>query len=309
VAYQSANVIVCSRCLQGAWQWIASAASLRPRAPCGPCIYDEKQWSSSEVSGVLQASPRVLSVVTRLYLASQLGDHQRILEMAHGGAAPSVVVWGGTIDADVKVVIARQSRFRYSLSESLAFWTRLAAAQGEPQSSTWGRTRPNLQPDDKGPDGLFASIADEIELEVEEVKSSLTSPRSRMASQAFRVTGRVKEPARGAKTGRALEDFWLLEQGIVGFRRLDDLASDLWATLGVSSDQALRAGLISRCTYNATAVANDRHSGAEVFAGYEHVTAEVERRVGTYIGVVDWGVFAKEVREQVRQTLVSAGVW
>jgi len=309
MAYQSATLIVCPQCVEDAWQWVLSCVTPRPLTPCATCVYDEKLWCSDGTPCSLRTTAEIASVMSRLYLTSQLVDLEAILQMVSGANAPQVLVRGTSLDAEVGAVIDSQPRFRYALSEHLAFWTRLATAHRGLQGSRFGRTRPNLLPDDKGPDGLFASIGDVIELEVEEVKSSIGSPRSQLAGDVFRSTGRVEQPGRGTKTGRALEDFWLLENGVVGFQRLEGKVGELCQSLRITTDQALRAGLISRCTYNVTVVADEQYSSADLFEGYEHVTSQVERRVATYIGAQHWEAFAERVRGQVKQTLECAGVW
>jgi len=257
----------------------------------------------------LETTFPVVNVAACLYLTSQLQGLQQILEMVRGGPAPDVVEWGPALDSDVKVVIEDSDRFRYALSEHLAFWTRLATAVALQPGSQFGSSPPNLQPEDKGPDGLFAAIGAQVRLEVQEVKSSVGSPRGQIASGRFRSTGRVDTPADGKKTGRLLEDFWLFSKGIVGFHRLDRLADQLCHALGLSTSQVLRVGLISECLYNAVVVADDRYATVDLFEGYEHVTDDVQRRVATYLGADDWRGFAEHVRALVKATLQAAGVW
>lgn len=309
MAYRSSRLIVCSRCVGDAWQWVVSRMTPRPSAPCHLCIYDETRWRYGAELRELETTFSVAGVAARLYLTSQLHDLHEILEMVRGGPAPDVVEWGPALDSDVKVVIENSERFRYALSEHLAFWTRLGTAVALQPDSQFGSTLPNLQPEDKGPDGLFAAIGVQVRLEVQEVKSSVHSPRGQIASGTFRSTGRVDTPTDGNKTGRLLEDFWLFSKGIVGFHRLDRLVDQLCNALELSTSNALRVGLISECSYNAVVVADGRYASVDLFEGYQHVTDDVKRRVATYLGAEDWRGFAERVRELVKATLQAAGVW
>lgn len=283
--------------------------SPRPSTDCAVCIYDEKKWRSGSAWNFLDTEDLIVSAIGSLYLASLLCGATELLGMVHGGCAPAVVVWGEGLDLDARSVIDNSRRFRHALSEHLAFWTRLAAARSSLQSSQWASTLPNLQPEDKGPDGLFASVGDDVELEVQEIKSSTGNPSSKIARAEFRQSGHVRMPSGGTKTGRLLEDLWLFENGVVGFLRLDKLTSDLCTSLGLTTTQYFRVGLASRCRYNAIVVAGRDYSSVELFEGYQHVTGEVGRRVATYIGSRQWGAFAEGIRNLVKRALQRAGVW
>jgi hypothetical protein len=284
--------------------------SSRPTSPKDNlCLYDHKLWGTEPIPEPIGSHDSAPELLACLYLTSQLGDLAAILEMAHGGQPPDVVIYTDTLDLDIRAVVESPRRFRNALSEHLAFWTRLATHVQTVDDTKFACSLPNFQPEDKGPDGLFASHGDLLKIEVHEVKNSSGHPGSRIANNDFRAKGGVSEPRTGKKTGLLLVDFWLFENGIVGFHRLDRLLSQILNMLNLPADQILRAGLLPSCTYNAVVVADDRYGDIGLFRGYEHVTKQIERRIATYIGATSWGELAEQSRQVAAQTLAKLGVW
>src|SRR4030067_2709734 len=76
--------------LEVAWHWLLSEIAPRPSS-CGKiCFFDHKCWRDDTH---LDETSEMLAI---LYVASQLGDHKKIIGMANGLLCPSVV-WNGLL--------------------------------------------------------------------------------------------------------------------------------------------------------------------------------------------------------------------
>jgi hypothetical protein len=246
----------------------------------------------------------VIRALGHLYLTSQLGDSDLIFDLVNHGNAQDVVIPSGKLDTDVKNVIDSIRRFHNALSENLAFWVRLAtAAQCKKDSLEFACSKPNVQPDDKGPDGLFLATGTTPQVEVQSIKNSIYDPQSLISSKPFRSKGRIAN-----KKGKQLEDFYRHARENFGFVRLDDLLSQLCKSLNLSTTREIRIGLLSQCSYNAVVVADNKHAKIELFEGYEHVTQDVKRRIATYIGSSEWKEIAASTRQFIVQRLQQRGI-
>jgi hypothetical protein len=299
-------VIVPRQKASDAWNWLCATISPRPSPANQRCLYDCKLWDNGGTQQPLHPATYVGELLGRLYLTSQLGDLESILSMANGCEAQDVIVPAGSLDKDVEGVVKSKSRFRAALSEHLAFWIRLAtAAQAQTCSDRFACALPNVQPEDKGPDGLFLSTGPASQVEIQSVKNSINDPQSLVSTKRFRTNGRVS-----SKHGKLLEDFYRFAHSHVGFVRLDRLLTDLCRLLDIPSDRKIRMALLSStvCAYNAVVVADHQYEKADLFQGYEHITQDVQHRIATYIGSTSWSEVAEVTRKSVCQVLQNLGI-
>ena len=282
-----------------AWSWFVSNMSSRPVNHNSLCIFDLKLWGSN--TEPLQPNNQFVAVLGRLYLVAQLGYEDIVFDLVKGDDIQDLIWQFGALDEDIQKVVKSVERFRYHLSEHLAFWVRLAVAS-QHNSSNFACSRPNIQPEDKGPDGLFVSTGAENIVEIQSVKSSTSNPQNLISTKKFRQ-GNLSS----VKQTKQLEEFYKFSTENFGLVRLDEKLANLLRILNVSANHTIRMGLLGNCSYNAVVVADHHYAKVELFQGYEHVTHEVEHRVATYIGSTEWKQVAEKTRKSVVQTLNKAG--
>jgi hypothetical protein len=296
-------VIVNSHDVLSAWRWICMYMSPRPDKPNQVCVYDEKLWHHQKDPIPLEPNDPTAETLGTLYLTSQFADLREILGMAWGGNAPSIQERVGPLDEDVKNVITDRTQFRNGLSEHLAFWIQLANIASSSQGGRFAASRPNLQPTDKGPDGLFMEVGNEDRVVVQSVKNSVSDPTSLISSAGFR--DRKSKPNKK----KQLDAFWLQVNQQVGIHRLDNLLASICDVLDLSADRRIRTGLLQECIFNAVVVADNRYAGVTLFEAYKHIPRDASRRIATYIGSTEWKAVAEKTREYVIRTLKQSGVW
>jgi len=291
--------------VEEAWQWLLTNISQRPDQPNhAVCTYDRKVFAGQPLNC---QSKTAASNAGRLYLISQVGDVQAIMEMVNSGVYCSLVYWPRRLDRDVEVVVGATERFRNHLSEHLAFWARLATAAQFPGTGNFMCPKPNFQPEDKGPDGLFVLNGAVPQIEPQSVKNSISNPSSLIASAGFRSEGRLSAERQNYHP-KQLEGFYLAHYENWGFGRMDRLLSHTVLLLGMSVSDEIRSALIDRCSYNAVVIADDQYANGDLFNGYQHVVSDRNRCFATYVGADNWQSFAEEVRRFVLDLLLNAGV-
>jgi hypothetical protein len=304
----AAEIVVINRYeILDAWNWLLKNMSSRPSHVSGLCLYDLKLWGNEPKDKPLEPNISVACKLGCLCLTSELGDMDAITNMANGGEAQDIIVPTGSLDVDVRKVIESKRRFRTALSEHLAFWIRLAtAARSEEGCSRFACSLPHVQPEDKGPDGLFLSTGEVNQVEVQSVKNSIDNPQSLLSTKQFRSKGLTSASGRG----KLLEDLYQFAYKSLGFVRLSRLLSDLCQSLNVPSDQMIRMGLLSNtaCLYNAVIVADHQYAEIELFQGYQYVAQNVEHRIATYIGSTSWSEVAEQTRRFVLKKLGRLGL-
>lgn len=226
--------------------------------------------------------------------------------MVNSGRARDIVVPPGNLDEDVKKVIESRPRFRTALSEHVSFWLRLATtAQCPAGCSKFACSLPNVQPEDKGPDGLFLSTGTVSRVEVQSVKNSIGDPQPLLSTDRFRSKGCVSP-----RKGKLLEDFHRFAHENFGFVRLERLLSSLCRVLDIPLSRQIRIALLSNtvCSYNAVVVADHQYAKVELFQGYQYVTQYAERRIATCVGSTKWAEVAEQTRRFVLQLLKRVGL-
>jgi len=289
--------------LTKSWQWILQHMSLRPTSHRAICLYDQKLWSYSLAPQPLEPGSSIPEILSVLYIASELGELKAILDMAKGMSTPEISISKGPLDQDVKGVINNVKRFRHTLSEHLAFWVRLADVAKSNSCSNFSCSRPNTQPEDKGPDGVFIEIGIKSRVEVQSVKSSINNPSTLISSKNFRSGKKVDRK-------KLLDGFWLQAYQNLGLIKLQNALSDACSLVDLSSEKRINLGLtLDVCAYNAVIVANNNYADSNLFAGYERINNDSSKCIATYIGSTEWTEVAEETRKCVINTLRHTGVW
>lgn len=297
-----ASIEIITACqLETAWSWLVSEITPRPSS-CGTfCFFDHKCWKDDTN---LDETSEMLSV---LYLASQLGNHKEIISMTNGHPAPPVVWPGILLDSDIVAVIESENRFRNHLAEHLSFWIRLAIernkreTESDNKSIEFSYSKPNIQPEDKGPDGLYLEFLPSTRIEIQSVKNNLSNPKSYISSPSFRNKGIAQKK-------KLLDDFWRLKHKNDGLVRLEKQLDSLLGPLALGPEDKVRIGLIQRGAYNAVVVADDQYADETLFEGYEHVTNDKQKRIATYIGAKNWKMLASKTWIAAKMKLSKFGV-
>ncbi|MBL8078942.1 MAG: hypothetical protein JNM55_13335 [Anaerolineales bacterium] len=299
--------LITAQDLQDSWNWLVDYIDIRPTVPGISCYFDNKSWRDDPLLPEFEEEfPRMCLMLGQLYIGSQFGESRNLIEMVHGRAAQTVHLAAGNLDHDVEAVLLSVPRFRNHLSEHLSFWMRLAVekkqrgAGYQPPQIEFSHSRPNIQPEDKGPDGLYIEVAPQYRLEIQSVKNSIGNPKALIASAGFRKNA---TPTRK----KLLDDLWLLRHKHDGLLRLEVLLDQTLDILDVDTTKQLRLGLIAGSSCNAVVVANTQFANENLFAGYEHITPEIEQRVATFLGAINWRSLAAETHNCVKQILRRGG--
>lgn len=300
--------LLSSEQLDEAWLWLLNLIQSRPNAPGINCIFHSTFWGDNpQIPDYEDNLLRISTMLGRLYLASQFGDHRSLISLAHGNGSPSINWVPGPLDRDIRTVITTDHRFRNHLSEHLSFWIRLAVEKKQrgvdyrQDQIEFSCSKPNIQAEDKGPDGLYVEIAPLYKIEVQSVKNSIGNPRRAVASPQFRRSG-IACPK------HLLDDYWLLINRTDGLKRLEELLERTLVPLQPSNDQQLRLGLIKLSSYNAVVVSNSRHARESLFDGYEHISYDITKRIATYLGAENWRALALRTNAVVVGILRDRGL-
>lgn len=299
-------VVIEANRLEAAWQWLVSSLSPRPEEPSDECIYDHKVWRDGICEGPLVTQDRIPQFLGDLYLASQL-CFEGVIGLVNNGIANDVVHYGASLDADLTPVVSDDRRFRNHLSEHLSCWVRLAIERKTSQAAKrFAHTQPNIQPEDKGPDGLFLLVPESgVIVELLSVKNSTGPPQQLVSSRPFREGGE----ADGTKRPAMLEEFFLIASGKkVGLTRLDNKLSEACSHVGFKADQRRRQAWLLEKSYNGVVVADDQYAKQEMFSGFRYVHCDPTKCIGTYIGSQCWAELAEAVRQHVLGVLKNKGL-
>lgn len=294
-------VIVTAEELMEAWCWIVAEIRERPQQPDKYCIFDRKLWKNGGNPIPLDPNPVSLEHLARLYLTTQMRYAPLVRDLVNEGKSQDVILPTGQLDPDIRGVIFDEKRFRHALSEHLAFWIRLATFSKQNQAAKFMCSLPNIQPEDKGPDGLLMAIGPAPSVEIQSVKSSIADPSPLISSASFRKYG-IASPK------KQLDDFWRKANQAFGLIRLGDHLDMVAAYFQLTFSQQVRMALLIDCSYNAVVVANDDFADPELFAGYDQITSDAMKRIATYIGCDNWEQVASETQKMVQQLIIKLRV-
>jgi hypothetical protein len=308
--------ILTSERVQNTWDWWRT--NIHPRTSLQEgncCIYDRKKWDHDNPIELKWNEPRHIDCISCLYVISLLGDISEILNLCKTGQSFPIRIRPPRLEEHYRRLIQgsdedrgqnEHNRFRYSLSEFLAFWVQLSdinqicLGTGD---KTFSLSRPNFLPDDKGPDGL-GIIFDEnnAAIELRSVKSSIRNPRNLIASSQFRRNGNPED-------GKQLDEFYKVAYESYGLGKLEELVDRVSRLMEITMDQDTRIGLLGTNTsYNAMVVANDRYCSYDHFNSFHWINPEATRCIATFIGSNNWNRFSMEVRNSVESIFNLAEV-
>lgn len=296
--------LVSSAELLVSWQWLKGAVTARPtRCAAGTNhLRDNKLFSCGTPAGPLaiaKGTPESLAL-GRLYLASLMAPTKAINEMATGGVPPEVRT-AKPFDNQIYAVLKKPARFRAGLAEHLAFWVRLRDTIPRAPGEKCALARPNVQPEDKGHDGLCLKIATKSMAELQSVKNATTTKARQLVSTSkFRKKGI-------ATSGALLDDFWLFQNENVGLHRLEHMLSDVTNSLGLTPDALATQAVIADCAFNGVVVADATQGKPDLFVGYEHIQQVPEGRVATFVGAQTWTATAAAVQDATLNLLNAKG--
>lgn len=298
-------VVVYAPELEDAWTWWKNSITLREALGVdADYIRDSKKFKPpgaalADYMDLFNGSTATC-MVARLYMTSLFGHLPSINRMTAGGNAFDVSTLS-PLDHDIGVVLNDERRFRNGLSEHLAFWARQADAAAWVarviDNAVFAMSKPNLQPEDKGHDGLILLFGSTTAIELQSVKNSKSSPRSLLGSKSFRTSGVAGEGA--------MDDIWRLRNKNHGMNRLEDMTCQAVQSLGLGLDDTARLALTNDFSTNIVGVADAKHDNPSLFDGYEHVGGDKESRIGTFLGARAWVKGAEAVRNEVLQILAN----
>jgi hypothetical protein len=299
-------IVVPARDILAAWIWLVQEASLPPTRAGDWCYFDHKHWGNPGQSLPLEPCEPFVSVLGKLYCASQFYDLRELYDLVNSRNAANITLSNLQLDRTIASVINSSVRFRHSLSEHIAYWVHLTNLAKSGQNGRFFRSKPNLQPEDKGPDGVTCVVADSHDvppvIHVHSVKSSEQNPRSLLASRSFRRNGNA------TGSGKLLEEFWCMAHENESTIRLDSMLEQISLVLEWQASRQLRSALLGTCAFHGTVVADESHAREADFEGYQHVVTDIARRHAMYLGSSSWRQVAEACRLWVQNCLSQSGV-
>lgn len=299
-------VVILAADILAAWSWLVQEVSPPPTSPGTWCYFDHKHWGNAGPNLPLEPCEPFVSALGTLYCTSQLCDLRELSDLVTRNSAVNIGLNSQRLDRTLADVINTPTRFRYSLSEHIAYWIHLANLVRSGQYERFVRSKPNLQPEDKGPDGVtcaFNNSRDTTPLvQVHSVKSSGRNPRDMLASAGFRRTGQ------GAQSNKLLEEFWLMAHENEATIRLDNKLEEISSVLQWQAPRQLRNALLGECMFHGTVVADESHASEAQFEGYQYIVSDIARRHAMYVGSSSWHQVAEASRIWVKYILLRAGV-
>lgn len=285
---------------RAAWAWLLN--NLPPRQAIGRDFsYDDLVAWQDVIGRLLHPSPTVFDQINVLYSMSTFCDARELKDLVNGVAAPKVAV-PTPLDKTLRDLYASETRFRHSLAEHLGFWVPLAIRKRAEPTAVVAGSKPHVLPEDTGPDGIVLDCTRMI-ADLVSIKSSLKSPRSMIASSAFRRSG---VPAK--KKPPQLDEFQLYDKRNHGFTKVANLALNLASAAQLNLSKQAENALFATLAYHAFVVGSHQHAAPTLFDGFGHIANTSTRRIATYVGAADWKVFAKRARVAFRAALTSVGV-
>ncbi len=297
------SIILTSTQTSDAWIWLKTHVPL-PLVVAGQTygFHDLANWHDPPGSRLMHGGRTAVDSVAHLYCVSQIGHMDDIMSLCNGGVSVDLEWYAPKLDLDLTKVINGPKRFRHSLSEHIAFWVRLALAS-KASTAPFASKRPHIQPEDKGPDGLFIQLSNPAKVELVSVKSSEGDPKNIVSSARFRNKG----VPQGKKQLDEFHEF--VNNTGSGLARLNEMCRDVCSLLDVDSKQFISLGLQNETTCHAIVVADHQYGHNTLFTSFAKVGNHACRREATYIGSDDWKTFAEAVRVATKEVLVSVGVF
>jgi len=296
-----------------AWFWLINFITVNQRIISQHEYFlDHKHWKQSKCLNCVDEFVNSDLFLARLYLICHLSSVNDYLQGLKIGVINfNLFIYGSQLDEDIARVIKAEENnnntnsFRNSLSESLSFWALLASIIKKDNFVDFSIMKPNLQPEDKGQDGIACIISsDSIEVKLVSIKNSINSPKSLLSSASFR-----KGDFTALERKKVFDEFLAFERENVGFQRLDEKLDTILQSINHEKDPEIRALLLqTKSQYNASIVANEKHLNEDLFEGFNKISDKPERRIGIYIGSRNWTDLGNRVQIKVKEILTDRGI-
>lgn len=305
--------IISSREFQEAWTWLLDYISTNQvLIEEHGYFLDHKYWEYPDCLKCIDKCDNVEVFLARLYLVSQLSSVSDYLPSLKTNSFTFDLLYrSAQLDADVSRVINAQettnhlNAFRNSLSESLAYWIILASIIKRAGYRDFSISKPNLQPEDKGPDGLACIVGNGFSIiKIISVKNSIISPIGLISSASFRNS---TDPDLNEK--KIFDEFYSFQNHNRGFERIDDKLNALLLGLRQDAETQIRWALLdNHSEFNATVVADDEHAAKYLFMGFNKIVNDPARCVGIYVGSENWKDLASCVQNKAQDILRNKGI-
>lgn len=305
--------IISAKEFQEAWDWLYHHISVDMSLIKEHGYYlDHKHWQYPDFIICVDEGENADLYLARLYLIGQLTSVSDYLpDLKNDSIEYSLIYPSSQLDEDVGRVLRSQetaknlNAFRNSLSEILAYWSILATIIKKAGYQDFSIAKPNLQPEDKGPDGLACVICDSYTIvKIVSIKNSITSPKDLVSSAGFR---NKKEPDLNEK--KILDEFYSFRFRNRGFQRLDDKLNALMQELNKEASNEIRVALLTNDgQFNASVIADEQYAAVDLFEGFNKIANKANRCKGIYIGSKCWKNFADLVQVQAKYILTSKGI-
>lgn len=296
-----------------AWDWFLDHISIdQVSVEEYGYLLDHKHWEYPDCIKCIDKCDNADIYLARLYLISQLSSVSDYLPDLKAHAITfSLEYYSDQLDADVARVVRAQettnhlNAFRNSLSEHLGFWAILASIIKIQRFHDFSILKPNLQPEDKGPDGLACVVFGNLLLiKIISIKNSIKSPQELISSASFRNNSGID-----LQGNKILDEFYATQNRIKGFQRLDDKLSILLQELHMDIQKIGRENLFNnQSQFNASIIADEQYANIDLFAGFNKISDRPIQRIGIYIGSEDWKKLAIDVQKKLHEIFESKGI-
>jgi len=305
--------LVSSHEFQEAWDWLLDHISVDQNLINEHGYFlDHKHWQFPDSLKCVDECENADIYLAQLYLISQLSSVSDYLSNLKGHSFSFILRYPeAELDPDVARVINAEetanhlNSFRNSLSEHLAYWTILASIIKTAGYQDFSIAKPNLQPEDKGPDGLACVFFEDSSIiKVISVKNSINSPQELISSASFRNDSGIE-----LNEKKILDEFFAFQHHNRGFQRLDEKLNGLLQELHQDAENQIRRILLNNHSqFNASIIANEQYAASNLFSGFHKISDKPIRCIGIYIGSGNWLNLANKVQAKAKEILTENGI-
>jgi hypothetical protein len=305
--------VISAQEFQEAWIWLLDHISIdQSLIEAHGYYFDHKHWQYPDHKKCVDECDNADIYLARLYLVSQLASvSDYLLNLKKHTFTFELKYSNNQLDEDVARVINAEetanhlNAFRNSLSEHLAYWAILASIIKAADHQDFSISKPNLQPEDKGPDGLACIVGKDFSIiKVISVKNSIISPQDLISSASFRSKGEI-----ALNEKKIFDEFYAFQNHNRGFQRLDDKLNTLLQELHQDGEYQIRSVLLNNHSqFNAAVVADEQYASDNLFIGFNRVADKPLRCIGIYVGSESWKNLANSAQVKVKEILTIKGI-
>jgi hypothetical protein len=307
------KIIISSQEFQDSWVWFLDHISTEQTLVEEHGYFlDHKHWHYPDSIKCVDKCDDADVNLAKLYLISQLASVSDYLSDLKKNIFTFNLSYSSShLDEDIARVIKAQetenhlNAFRNSLSEHLAYWVILASIIKVSGYQDFSIAKPNLQPEDKGPDGLACVLSDDYNvIKIVSIKNSIISPQDLISSSSFRNNSDID-----LNEKKILDEFHAFQTRNRGFQRLDDKLNTLLQELHQDPNKQIRWILLSQQSqFNASIIADEQYATRDLFTGFKRISDQPIRCIGIYVGSENWKDLATNVQIKVKEILTATGI-